>query len=89
MSYNKIKCFFGYHDWEYSSWKDEADAYYNLSNFFEKQYQGSFPSRFCQCCFKKQIRRIIDFGSTILWEDTDKLTLKEIRQKKLKNLLNG
>lgn len=92
MSYkNKIKCFFGYHDWEYSSWKDEVDKYYvynTISNLLERQYQGSFPSRICQCCFKKQRRLIIDFGTTVLWEDTDKLTLKEIRQKKLKNILN-
>jgi hypothetical protein len=95
MSYkDKVKCFFGFHDWEYSSWEDEevnrfSDLNYlykNLSEMIEKRY--NYPSRFCQCCFKKQKRHIVDLGRTILWKDTDKLTLKEIRQKKLKNLLN-
>jgi hypothetical protein len=87
----KIKCFFGFHDWEYSSWEDEVDTFYGIDtdtidHLIERQYQ--FPSRFCQCCFKKQKRHIVDLGRTILWKNTNKLTLKEIRQKKLKNLLN-
>jgi hypothetical protein len=95
MSYkDKIKCFFGFHDWEYSSWEDGEGnrfsdlnyLYKNLSEMIEKRYH--YPSRFCQCCFKKQKRHIVDLGRTILWKDTDKLTLKEIRQKKLKKLLN-
>lgn len=89
MSYkDKIKCFFGIHDWEYSSWitSTEALKMHNIDHLIEKQYQ--FPSRFCQCCFLKQKRHIVDLGRTVLWRETDKLTLKEIRQKKLKNLLN-
>ena len=94
MSYrNKIKCFFGLHNWEYSSWEDEGGRFSDLNHqhskineLFEKQYQ--YPSRFCQCCFKKQKRHIVDLGRTILWRDTDKLTPKEIRQKRLKKLLD-
>jgi hypothetical protein len=89
MSYkDRIKCFFGFHDWEYSSWEDEVDTFYvhNIDYLIERQYH--FPSRFCQCCFKKQRRQIVDLGRTILWINTDKLTSKEIRQKKLKKLLD-
>ena len=89
MSYrDKIKCFFGLHNWEYSSWEDEVDTFYvlNVEHLIEKQYQ--YPSRFCQCCCKKQKRHIVDLGRTILWRDTDKLTPKEIRQKRLKKLLD-
>lgn len=94
MSYkDRIKCFFGFHDWEYSSWEEEGGAFSDINHLYnkinelvEKRYQ--YPSRFCQCCHKKQKRQIVDLGRTILWIDTDKLTLKEIRQKKLKNLLN-
>jgi hypothetical protein len=93
MSYkDRIKCFFGFHDWEYSSWENEKYSIVtksdmsHINELLERQYQ--YPSRFCQCCFKKQKRQIADLGRTILWLDTDKLTLKEIRQKKLKKLLN-
>jgi hypothetical protein len=93
MSYkDRIKCFFGFHDWEYSSWEEERGKFSdinhllnNINELFERKYQ--YPSRLCQCCFKKQKRQIADLGRTILWIDTDKLTLKEIRQKKLKKLL--
>ena len=90
---DKIKCFFGFHDWEYSSWEDEGGKFSDLNHQYnkineliEKRYH--YPSRFCQCCFKKQKRHIVDLGRTILWRNTNELTLKEIRQKKLKNLLN-
>jgi hypothetical protein len=57
-----------------------------INELLERQYQ--YPSRFCQCCHKKQKRLIMDFGRTILWKDTDELTLNETRQKKLKKILN-
>jgi hypothetical protein len=85
--------FFGFHDWEYSSWEEEDGAFSDINHLhnkinelLERQYQ--YPSRFCKCCHRKQRRHIVDLGRTILWRDTDKLTLKEIRQKKLKKLLN-
>ena len=93
MNYKDIiKCFFGFHDWEYSTWESEKYSIVaksdmsHINELLERQYL--YPSRFCQCCYKKQKRHIVDLGRTILWKDTDKLTLKEIRQKKLKNLLN-
>ena len=92
MKFDKIKCFFGLHNCEYSSWEIEKYSIVtksdmsHINELLERQYQ--YPSRFCQCCLKKQKRHIVDFGRTILWKDTDKLTTKEIRQKKLKKLLN-
>lgn len=94
MNYSdKIKCFFGIHNWEYSSWEDEGGYFSdinhlhnNILQILEKKYY--YPSRFCQCCCKKQKRHIVDLGRTILWRDTDKLTPKEIRQKRLKKLLD-
>ncbi len=88
----KIKCYCGFHNWEYSTWKSEEYSIVtksdmsHINELLERQYH--YPSRFCQCCHKKQKRVITDFGRTILWENTDRLTINEIRQKKLKKILN-
>jgi hypothetical protein len=75
----KIKCFFGFHDWEYSDPVSYSDNIIHVDRI-------RFPTRFCQCCFKKQIRSRYDMQ--IFWTNSDKLTPHEIRQKKLKKLLN-
>jgi len=98
MSYkDKIKCFFGFHDWEYNHRSSEVPKLkfqknYNFGSFgqtYQDLYDSfviRYPNRFCNRCFKKQIK--VRYDMRIIWEDSDNLTLDEIRQKKLKNLLN-
>ena len=94
MSYkDKIKCFFGFHDWEYNHRTNEAPKLRFQHKNYQKYYQELFdnysiryPNRFCNRCFKKQIR--VRYDMDMLWQDSDNLTLDEIRQKKLKKLLN-
>ena len=90
---DKIKCFFGFHDWEYNHRTNETPKlrfqpnkrqYYQ--DLFDNYYLIKYPNRFCNRCFKKQIR--VRYDMNLLWQDSDNLTLDEIRQKKLKNLLN-
>lgn len=85
---DKIKCFFGFHDWEYNvdpklRFQPNKRQYYQ--DLFDN-YLMRYPNRICNRCFKKQIR--VRYDMNLLWKDSDNLTLDEIRQKKLKNLLN-
>jgi hypothetical protein len=82
---NKIKCFFGYHQWHYEQTKVLDKA--TLSTCGNKIYLDSsnYPTRFCTLCFKKQLRQRMDMR--IYWIDTS-LTKQELRQKNLSRLFD-
>jgi len=82
---NKIKCFFGYHQWHYrlSKFVDRS----KLTTSGNKVYLDSFiyPTRFCLRCSKKQVRQREDMRN--YWIDTS-LTKQELRQKNLSRLFD-
>lgn len=81
----KIKCFFGYHNWQYrqSRLVDKV----RLEKTGQRIYLSNdyYPIRFCPDCFKKQIRQRMDMR--IYWSNTS-LSKSESRQKKLEDLLD-
>jgi hypothetical protein len=70
-----IKCFFGFHDWEYKKFKTRTR--YPFTPFY--------PSRFCKNCFKKQQK--VRFDMEFIWTDIQQLEKDEIRFMNLKKLL--
>lgn len=69
----KWKCFLGRHDWVFSS------DYVNFSSSFET-IDLECPTRYCNRCGKKQIRKWSD------WETWNSLTKSEKRHKNLTKL---
>jgi len=70
-----IKCFFGFHDWEYKEFKTKV----------REPFTPFYPSRFCKCCFKKQQK--VRFDMIFIWSNIQKLEQDEIRYMNLKKLL--
>ena len=67
------RCFFGYHTWEYTG---PSDA--------ELKFQ---TTRFCNRCFRKEVRHIIDIGRGMNWNKTKRYTISELRIIRLKEII--
>lgn len=89
MTLQRIKCLIGKHDWRYNQPKF----------LFQKEYWIGSPKltdsipiesqscRFCEVCFRKEVRNIVDFGRTIYWRKTNQYTKSELREINLKKIL--
>jgi RNase H-fold protein (predicted Holliday junction resolvase) len=82
---SKIKCFFGYHDWQYNQTKLVDKSTLSASGNRIYLDSSNYPTRFCTRCFKKQLRQRMDMR--IYWIDSD-LSVNESRHKKLSKLLD-
>jgi hypothetical protein len=83
--FNKVKCFFGFHTWDYSL--GEIYDKYKISKDRKKIVLDTsyYPVRFCPRCYKKQLRHRHDMR--IIWLDTE-LSSQVRRSKQLNKLLD-
>ena len=82
MNVSLVKCYLGFHDWEYTRW-EEQQKWVEINNY-EDRYKRlievgnyEYPMRFCTICYKKQSRRRRDMH--IYWINTNIYSIKELR----------
>ena len=80
---NRIKCWFGFHSWEYST--TESVIVCSTSVGKKRNFPLTTNYRLCQSCYQKEQRVRIE--NHVFYQKTDQYTIAEKREILLHNLL--